>query len=218
MNNHYTHRPKPQSTKKNPTTNRHPKCPDHLDQVAEELVRLAEIRLPNNVLRGDLTGLEQDIRQDAVLLSLSRYLKQNTEIPDIPKYPWHAPREIAAALKIQKRDYLKLIKRKLEALQRVSEQQAAIVDHPTRLRACDWSSFTMRMVLRKAILTALKNGRISLANAAVGLGLFIDGITVKEMAKRRGVSRGAIYQHLGRVRREVPDIIDGIEVPLNQLL
>lgn len=218
MNKHYTHRPKPQSTKKTPTANRHPKCPDHLDAVAEELVQLAVNRLPDNVLRGDLTGLEQDIRQDAVLLSLSRYLKQDRGFPDVPKYPWHAPREIAAALKIQKRDCLKSIKRKLETLQRVSDVQDAIVDHPTRLRTSDWSSSTMRMVLREAILTALMKGRISLANAAVGLGLFIDEITVKEMAKRRGVSRSAIYQHLSRVRREVPDIIDGIEVPLNELL
>jgi DNA-binding transcriptional ArsR family regulator len=218
MKKHYPHRPKPQSTKKNPTANRHQKCPDHLDRVADELVQLAESRLPNNVLRGVLTGLEQDIRQDAVLLSLARYLKQNRENPDIPKYPWHAPREIAAALKIQKRDYLKSIKRKLEALQRVSDEPDAIVDHPARLSTCEWSSSTMQTVLRKAILTALKNGRISLANAAVGLGLFIDEITVKEMAKRRGVSRSAIYQHLSRVRREVPDIINGIEVPLHELL
>lgn len=218
MNKHYTHRPKPQSTKNNPTANRHPKCPDHLDRVAEELVRLADIRLPNNVLRGDLTGMEADIRQDAILLSLSRYLKQDAEFPDAPKYPWHAPREIAAALKIQKRDSLKSIKQRLETLQRMSDEPDAIVDHPTRLRTCDWSSSTMRMVLREAILTALKNRRISLANAAVGLGLFVDGITAKEMAKRRHVTPSAIYQHLGRVRREVPDIINGIEVPLHELL
>ncbi len=218
MNKHYTHRPKPQSTKNNPTANRHPKCPDHLDRVAEELVGLADIRLPNNALRGDLTGMEADIRQDAILLSLSRYLKQDAEFPDVPKYPWHAPREIAAALKIQKRDYLKSIKQRLETLRRMSDEPDAIVDHPARLSTCEWSSSTMQMVLRKAILTALKNGRISLANAAVGLGLFIDGITVKEMAKHRGVSRSAIYQHLSRVRREVPDIIDRIEVPLSELL
>jgi predicted DNA-binding protein YlxM (UPF0122 family) len=162
--------------------------------------------------------MEEDIRQDAVLLSLSRYLKQSGESSDIPKYPWHAPREIAAALKIQKRDYLKSIKRKNEMLQSVSYEQNSTEDHPSRIDACEWSSSTMRMVLRKAILTALKTGRISLANAAVGLGLLIDGITVKEMAKRRGVSRSAIYQHLSRVRREVPDIIDGIEVPLHELI
>ncbi len=162
--------------------------------------------------------MEEDIRQDAVLLSLSRYLKQDVESPGIPKYPWHAPREIAAALKIQKRDYLKSIKRKREVMQRATYEQDSMEDHPTRVRPCNWSSSTMRMVLREAILTALKNGRISLANAAVGLGLLIEGITVREMAKRRHVSRSAIYQHLSRVRREVPDIIDGIEVPLHELI
>lgn len=218
MKKHPINRSIPQPTKNNPTANQQPKSPDHLDCVAEELVQLARNRLRNHVLRGDLIGMEEDIRQDAVLLSLTWYLKQEGASPHVSKYSWHAPREIAAALKIQKRDYLKSIKRKKEMLQNVSYGQDSTEDHPSRIGACEWSSSTMRMVLRKAILTLLKSGRISVANAAVGLGLLIDGITVKEMAKRRGVSRSAIYQHLSRVRREVPDIIDGIDVPLHKLI
>jgi DNA-binding transcriptional ArsR family regulator len=192
--------------------------PDHLDSVAEELVQLARNRLRNHVLSGDLTGMEEDIRQDAVLLSLSRYLKQCGESSASPKYPWHAPREIAAALKIQKRDYLKSIKRKHEYPQNASYEQNSTEEHPSRIATCDWPSSTMRLVLREAILTALKDGRISLANTAVGIGLLIDSISAREMADRLGISRSAIYQHLSRVRREVPDIIDGIEVPLHKLI
>ena len=218
MKNHYINRSKPQSTKKILTANRHPKCPDHLDRVAEELVILAGNRLPNSVLRGILAGMEEDIRQDAVLLSLSWYLRQDGKSPSDPKYRWHAPRAIAAALKIQKRDQMKSMKRKLEALQRASDEQTGMQDHPSRIRACDWSSSTMRLVIREAIVIALKQGRISLVNAAVGLGILIDGITAREMAQRRNVTRGAIYQHLSRVRQEMPDIIEGIEIPLNELL
>jgi hypothetical protein len=218
MKKHQINRSKPQSTGKKHTASRHPKCPDHLDRVAEELIQLAETRLPNHVLRGILTGLEEDIRQESVLLSLSWYLRQDGKPPGEPNYQWHAPRAIAAALKIQKRDYMKSIKRKLEALQRVSDEQTAIKDHPSRIRTCDWSSSTMRMVVREAIVTALKQGRISLVNAAVGVGVLIDGITAREMAERRSVTRGTIYQHLGRVRSEIPDIIEGIEVPLNEFI
>lgn len=218
MKKHYIHRPQPQATKKNLTANRHTECPDHLDRVAEELVQLANIRLPDNVLRGVLTSMEDDIRQDAVLLSLSWYLRQDGESPNDSTYPWHAPRAIAAALRIVKRDCLKSIKRNLATLQKVSDVQDTVQNHPTRLHPSNWSSSMMQIVLRKAILIALQNGRISLANAAVGLGLLINGITANEMAKRRHVSRSAIYQHLSRVRREVPDIIAGIEVPLSKLL
>lgn len=216
MKKHYINIPQP--TEKHNTAKRQSKCPDHLDRVAEELIQLAEKRLPNNVLQGDLTGLEEDIRQDAVLLCLSWYLRQDGEFPQVPNYLWLAPRAIAGALKIQKRDYLKSIKRRLETMQWMTGEADIIVDHPTRIRTCDWSSFTMQMVLRKAILIALKNGRISLANAAVGLELLVNGVTAKELAKRRQVTPSAIYQHLSRVRREVPDTINGIEVPLHELL
>lgn len=217
MNKHPINRPKPQPTKKIPTANRHPKRPDHLERVAEELVQLAGNRLRNHVLRGDLTGMEEDIRQDAVLLSLSRYLKHDVESPGIPKYPWHAPREIAAALKIQKRDYLKSIKRKREVMQRATYEGNAIQDHPARIRPCDWSSHAMRTMVRKAIMTALRKGRISHANAAVALGVFVERIPAKQMAERRNVHPSGIYQHLNRVRREISDIIDGIEVPFHEI-
>jgi AcrR family transcriptional regulator len=215
MKKHYINTPQP--TEKKTTAQRYSKCPDHLDRVAEELIQLAEKRLPNNVLQGDLTGLEEDIRHDAILLCLSWYLRQDREFPQVPNYLWLAPRAIAAALKIQKRDYLKSIRRRLETLQQMSDKSDVIVDHPTRLSTCDWSYSTMQTVLREAIRIALNNGRISLANAAVGLELLVNGVTAKELAKRRHVTPSAIYQHLSRVRREVPDIINGIEVPLHEL-
>lgn len=216
MKKHYINTSQP--TERQNTAKRQSKCPDHLDRVAEELLQLAKKRLPNNVLQGDLTGLEEDIRQDAVILCLSWYLRQNREFPQVLNYLWLPPRAIAAALKIQKRDYLKSISRRLETLQQMSNKPEVILDHPTRLRTCDWSSFTMQTVLRKAIRIALKDERISLANAAIGLELLVNGVTAKQLAKRRHVSSSAIYQHLSRVRREIPDIINGIEVPLHELL
>jgi predicted DNA-binding protein YlxM (UPF0122 family) len=72
-------------------------------------------------------------------------------------------------------------------------------------------------MLREAIKQAIKRNRISPANAAIASGIIFDGISVKDMALRLGVHRSAIYQHMNRVRREIPDIIDTLEVPMDDM-
>jgi DNA-directed RNA polymerase specialized sigma24 family protein len=193
-------------------------CEEELNLVAGELVGLARKRLPDRVLGGILIGLEDEIRQDAILLALGWYIRQGTKSPVRPKYPWLAPRAIAAALKIQKRDYLKQRKRELNAMKSIAEDKATTVIHPALRHARDWPSPAMRTMVGEAIRVALKSGRISHANASIALEVFANQTPVRTMAERLKVHRSSIHQHLSRVRREIPDIIDGIEVPLHQLM
>ena len=192
-------------------------CEEELNLVAGELVELARKRLPDRVLGGVLTGLEADIRQDGILLALSWYIRQRGESPFPPKHPWLAPRAIAAALRIQKKSYSELRKKELKVMQAIARDKANIQDHPALLRVCDWPTPTMRSMIHNAIGIALRNSRISHANASIALEVYVSQTPVKQLAKRLKVSRSNIYQHLSRVRREIPDIIDGIEVPLHEL-
>ncbi len=217
MKKHYSNRSKPRASVRNPKENLKTDGEEKLNQTAEELDALALTRLPDRVLRGALTGHEEDIRQNAIVLALGWYLRQQTDPEFHPEYPWYAPRAIAAALGIQKRDHIKSLKREAEALLRLSVDRSATTYHPSLLPLCDWPSSAKQAVIRAAIRIALSDGLISTINAAVGIGLLVEGIPAKEMAKRWNISPSAIYQHLGRVRRAIPDIIDGIEIPFNEL-
>jgi len=186
-----------------------------LNRMAEELDRLARGRLPNNVFRGFLSGYEDEIRQDSVLLALGWYLRQQADQTFREKYPWHAPRAIAAALRIKKRDYLKAQKTSLDASTANPFENDTASHHPAMMRTCDWPALTMQTMVHEAIRIALKTGRISIANAAVGLEVLMQEASANEIAKRMRFSRSAVYQHLDRIKRELPAIIDGIEFPFH---
>jgi len=190
-------------------------CENSLDKIAEELTNLAQKFLPDNALQGAYAGQEEDMRQEGILMALGWYLRQKVDSSAVQQYPWHAPKAMAAALQIQRREHAKARKREAAALQALPPDWQRTPYHPSLDRVCDWSVSTLVAVLREAIRRALLEHRISPANAAIALGVLIDGVEAKEMAKRLGIHRSAIYQHLGRVRRELPDIIDGIEVPLH---
>lgn len=217
MKKHYINRSKPRATKRDTKEIREYDGEKELNRTAEELDVLARMRLPDRVLRGILTGYEDDIRQNAIVLALGWYLRQQTDPEFHPEYPWHAPRAIAAALRIQRRDHIRSLKGESEGLRSLPAESLGTPLHPSMIRICDWPSSAKQSVIRVAIRIALRDGRVSTINAAVGIGLLVEGISAKEMAKRRNISPSAIYQHLGRVRRAIPDIIEGIEIPFNEL-
>ena len=190
---------------------------DTLEQIARELTDQARRRLPDGVLQGILHGHEEDIRQKAILLALTWYLRGDSGKPDKLIEAWHAARAIAGALRIIKRDTIK------DLLDEVKKRHGTVpapitTCHPVMVRACDWPTPVMRDLCRHAILLALRDSKISPLNAAVAEAVHLNGINVIDLAKSRGVSRGSIYQQLSRVQRHLRPVIDSIEVPLMELM
>lgn len=187
------------------------------DRIAEELERLARQHLPDRVLQGVMTGHEADIRQDATLLALGWYLRNESSLPTQAGHAWHAPRAIAGALKIIKRDYIKSLKGEEEALHEMLPHVTATACHPVMIRSRNWPTSTMRHLARKAIRIALRKGKISSLNAAIAMEVLVDGVPVAEIATRCQVHRSNIYQHLTRARLHIPAIIERLEVSLHDV-
>ena len=211
------YRPKPQASNNTNKTGRENGCIENLDQIAEDLEGLARRRLPDSVLQGVLTGYEEDIRQDAILLSLGWHLRQETSAPENPGRAWHAPRAIAGALRIIKRDYVKALKGEAEARHAMLPHLTTTTCHPVMIRGCDWPTSTMRRLTKEAIRIAHRTGKISSLNAAIAIEVLVDGVRAAEIAARCDVHRSNIYQHLSRVRRHIPEIIDTLEVSLKKI-
>lgn len=184
-----------------------------LDRIAGELDTLARQRLPDRVLQGHLAGYEDEIRQDAIILALTWYLRNRADEALRVKYPWHAPRALAMALKIQKRDRLKALGKNLN-MRTISMTDSKAPLHPALKRPCEWSASTMDTMVREAIRIALKRGQITHANAAIALEVLVEGVPVLEIADRLGTHRSNIYQRMNRVRRKTADIIERMEIPM----
>ena len=189
----------------------------NLDQMAVELEDLARKRLPDRVLQGVMAGHEDDIRQDAILLALGWYLRSESSPTGLPGHAWHPPRAIAGALRIARRDCIKALMKEQKALRELPHHQTGTTCHPVMIRKCDWPTPTMRTLVSTAIHVAHRTGKISASNATVALEVLVDGIQVAEVAKRCNVHRSNIYQHLTRVRRHIPTIIDRLEVSMREL-
>jgi hypothetical protein len=185
-----------------------------LDDIACELDSLARQRLPDKVLRGDLTGLEAEIRQDAILLALRWFLKHQNDLQHRKIYPWNPIHAVAAALRISKREHLKEIRRDHDRRLSLPDYEGSVTVHPANFRQSDWSSTTILTLTQRAIWQAHLTRKITASNAAVALELLGGGISIADLAKRLGVHRSSIYQHLAKVKNQIPHIIDGMELPL----
>lgn len=193
--------------------NDHEEPEESLEKIAEELTAMARKRLPDGVLRGILTAQEEDIRQQAILLALKWLIKGDSEDSEKPLKEWHAPRAIAGALQIIKRDTIKELLGEAENRHRIPPMPATTL-HPVMIRTFDWPTHIMRDLCRKAIRVALRDGRISALSAAVAEAVYVHGIHVSDLARRRNVHRSSIYQHLSRAQRHLREIIESIEVAL----
>jgi len=188
---------------------------DNLNETAKELELLSKKRLPNFVFKGELTGYEEDIRQRAVVLALGWYLRSLDESDNESKIQWLAPRAIAGALRLIKRDVLKELQHQERALQSAHMDCRPPMNHPSMTPIAGWPISTMQKAVMEAIHIAHKSKKISSSNAAIGREILLEGTPVTELARRLKIHRSAVAQQLGRVRRHLPAILENIEVPLN---
>jgi DNA-directed RNA polymerase specialized sigma24 family protein len=196
---------KPKSTPFN--TNPHEvKFHDHdLEAVAEELVELARERLPNHVMKGSLIGCEDDIRQEAILLALKWYIRKQAVEPVHERACWNAAKAICAALRYCKLNAIKRHEKEQQARRLFGAIQSQSMDQG--YASGEWSPAEIRELVEQSIQQALKDGLITHLSASIAIQIYVDGVTVKELADSLSRTTGAIHQHLTRVRQAIPEII-----------
>lgn len=179
------------------------KSPDYdLESVAEELVELARTRLPDHVMKESLKGCEDDIRQEAVLLALKWYIRQRSGDLAQERTCWNSAQAICAALRYCKLNAIKRHKKEQQA-----RRSLGVIHSHHGTAAEEWSPAEIRELLERSIQQALQSGLITHLNASIAIQVYVDGVAVKEMADCLNRTKGAIHQHLTRVRQAVPGII-----------
>lgn len=176
--------------------------------MAGDLDLLAKAKLPDACLDGILRGHEAEIRQDALILSLRWFANKENETDWIPA------RSMAYALRFIKMRYARRLTNEPELIPLDGDQPLScqMGQYPDNHDTMSTRPHASEMVLQ-AITQAAQSGQISPANVSIVLMVLRDGQSVAQIAEKLSLTRGAIYQHINRVRAALPPILDMIEEP-----
>jgi hypothetical protein len=180
--------------------------------MANKLSSLAMLKLRSGVMKDHLAGAEDDIRQDAVLLALCWYSRhKKDEVNGNTEEPWNAPQKLAIAFNFVKLRYGTRLKKSPKTVSE-NDLPESILHQQVDTSRFDWTTDRMRTAVAKGLNIARSSGNISDLNATVARMVLIHGLKVTEAAESLGITRGAVYQHIDRVKLALRPIIDQIEV------
>lgn len=182
--------------------------------MARELSQMASRKLRNGCLDGCIRGFEDEIRQDAILLSLRWYVRGLSDdggtAPRVPD--WNPGRAIAHSLHFTKMRYARRYNHEANGSDGILEARV-ICMHPACLHESELPTAHRMEMVREGIAQAQRRKIISPGNACVAELVLCDGVSVAEAAAQTGCHRSAIYQHLTRTRAALRMIIGNIEIP-----
>lgn len=178
--------------------------------MANKLTDYSRVKLPDGRLDAPLKGAEDDIRQEGVIIALD-WLAKHLGAGE-PVTTWDYRHSLAISLRFARRRHLSRLERSAKTVS-IDDTTGGSCDHPSQQDLINWPAERMRKMAACAISAARRDGSISVTNAQVASLIYVHGLTAEEAAIRRGVTRGAIYQQLGRVQRVIKPVIDRIEAP-----
>ena len=201
-----------------------PDDPKATNQLAAELERVARRIYPDCCRNGLLTGREGEIRQEALLLLLRRYLLGNQRLLEITKLGDSAMitnqilRSLHAALCATQRAMLKIREREervIESWGKIDEHPEAVTFHYSERRILWELPFEIQ---RRLALTGLRRAiarrQLPSGSAELALRMVDEGLTQTAMAKLKGVSRQAVNQRLKPVSRFLRRFLEEQEFPV----
>jgi hypothetical protein len=226
----------PEAGNPKPTTNHYlafawkcslekPDDPTAINQLAEELERLARRVYPDGCRNGLLTGREGEIRQEALLLLLRRYLLGNkrllevTKQGDVEAITNQILRSLHAALNATQRSVLKRREKEVHEIEswgEIGEHPEAMTLHPSNRHFLWELPFEVqRQLALRGLRQAIAERRLPPGSAELALRMVDDGLSQSAMAKLKGVSRQAVNQRLKPVSRFLRRFIEGEEFPVD---
>jgi DNA-directed RNA polymerase specialized sigma24 family protein len=196
--------------------------PDNQDELARQLDALLKSRLPDGRCQEPIAGQEDEIRQEAYLLLVQRYLSGNpalfdaTEVLDMDEIAEQIERSARASLTAVKRAMKKAaLKRAHRHDDDTSLDAVCGADHPAN-RGNLWAlpyevqrALVFSTLRRAADENLLPQQSVSLATDMIELDL-----TQSLVAKAQGVTRQSVHQHLARVREVLKSEITHVEFPM----
>ena len=200
---------------------RDPKCREACGHLAVQLNGLLKIRVPDGLYQGVLKGLEDEVRQEAYLLLVGKYLAGNPELiaataagsrkeiaNQIMKSICGSIRSVRQTMKKQRwrRMDIYACGEDIDAIPRVwhPAQRSSLWDLPFELQ---------REMVFASLQNAIEEKLLKARSARIAMTMVDEGLTQSDIAKSLGISRPAVHQMLAPVRDYLRSDIEKREFP-----
>ena len=219
----------PNITKRNLTSAwlkyaRNPACPAATDHLAICLDALLKFRLPRGRYTGILKGHEDEVRQDAYLLLIQKYLAGNPELMAATAAgdSQLIAAEIERSLGSSIRSVSKSLKKQMLRHQEIHTYGVDLDSYETN--SCLHPAYREKLwqlpfdLQRKLVFAALRHAvrenLLQPGNAQAAKDMLGKGLTKSQLAKSLGISRQAVHQRLASVSEFLKKHIETQEFPL----
>lgn len=194
---------------------------NELEIIAKRMDEISRRRLPDGVIRcGVLKGLEPEIRQEALIMSVGGFLQQNTDYIDArhkrddTAIQSSMEKCMAITLAIVKIRIASRLTHELKRSYQLTEDNGGTWQHPSQTQPCDWSLDVKTIVIMRSVAKAVHQGKLSISNASIVSMICERGMPAEEVALAAGISRSAVYQQIWRARRVLPEVMEQVEIHL----
>ena len=200
-----------------------PDMQEALNNMGEALDKVLRQRLPDQTFVGPLAGMEAEIRQDAMLLLIERFLFSNPQLQaatnsgDSAAIENEIYRSINGALKICRPRLRREITREQ------SRHQEGLEEGDPRWGTCEHPShqsfWSLPFEIQKEVVFLLvRNGvaqqQLTAEGAALVIGMLEESLNLSALAAARKISRQVAFYRVKPVRRFLRENLDKTEFPL----
>ena len=209
--------------------------------LAEALEWEIRIRLPDGAFRGALAGAGREIRQDANLLLLTGIpetepdagvtlgkkkrrcegmLAGNADLlratikGKFAEVENELERSIRAALGIARRRAARAIWKQLSRYEEVAEENVGSYKHASDNSFGELPYEIQKKIALAALKIAVAEKILTAKNAAPAAVILKENLSEAEAARKLGISRQAVNEHIQKVKEHLPKIINSQEFPL----
>ncbi|MGB6220093.1 hypothetical protein [Haloferula sp.] len=194
---------------------------DKLDKIASTMDAILLNRLPNGVIhQGILAGREPEIRQAALIKAIGGFLQKNDQYirarktNDKVAIRSAMARCAAITLKYGKAQVAREMSDDRSRFTPLNEGNAGVYLHPALLRPIEWQAAEIGAMVMISVRRAVRDGRLSPANAAIVSMACEEGLQVCQIARLSGITPSAVCQQLRRAKNVVPNLVSNVEQPL----
>jgi len=195
---------------------------EELEVIAEKMDKIIQRRLPDGIIAtGILRGMEPEIRQDALIMSVGGFLQKNKDFQKsyrkrgkktLNKLEKSMEKCAAITLRICKIRMASILARSNATKAEFHDAILGECRHPYQIQTAEWPADLKASVIMRAVGKAVKEGKLSISNATIASMVYELGLKVKVIAGLMKISRSAAYQQIRRVRRVLPKIIEDIDL------
>jgi predicted RNA polymerase sigma factor len=182
------------------------------EAFARELYQECCRQAPPGRFNGVLAGLENEVRQEACLILLNRFLADNPHLNRETR-PQAVGRHLIKSVKICVRYAVGRIARQKSRRCEIAAQESQFgsVNHPRCRTFADLSFEEKRALALATLELAVEEKLLSAQNEAVFRLQLMGGHSQREIAKKLGVSPSAIHQRLQRVVAQLSILKNAVE-------